>query len=95
MTREEIENSRDPKQLIITHERVRRRKELSKAAKLTYAAFKAQLTCTGARIPTQAMQSFMPMEIIAYTDVEDNQIYVPQSQTWLQGSDYKSISYIL
>lgn len=61
-------------------------KTRTKMAQRMFEAFKQQLTCTGARIPTQAMQSFMAMDVIAYTDNEDNNVYVPQSQTWLQGS---------
>ena len=70
-------------------------KLLREQGKQLRTSFLKQLECVGARIPTQAMQSFMPMEIIAYTDVAENQVYVNLSQTWLQGSDYKSISYIL
>ena len=34
------------------------------------------------------MQSFMPMKVIAFTNSTHNDIYIPRSQTWLQGSDY-------
>jgi hypothetical protein len=33
------------------------------------------------------MQSFMPMEVVAFTDSDINEVYVPTNQTWLQGSD--------
>ena len=59
-----------------------------KLSKQRFWAFKASLNIVSARIPTQAMQSFMPMKIIAFTDDEYNTIYVSRSQAWLQGSDY-------
>jgi len=52
-------------------------------------SFKKQLLYIGARIPTQSMQSFMPMELVAFSDDETNYIMVAKQQTWLQGSDYK------
>ena len=53
-----------------------------------YDSFQKALNIVGARIPTQAMQSFMPMRVVAFTDVETNAVYVPAAQTSLQGSDY-------
>lgn len=53
-----------------------------------FNAFKQSLNLVGARIPTQAMQSFMPMRIVAFTDDETANMFVPRMQTWLQGSDY-------
>ena len=53
-----------------------------------FDAFNLSLNVVGARIPTQAMQSFMPMRIIALTDNEIAEMFVPRVQTWLQGSDY-------
>ena len=41
-----------------------------------------------ARIPAQSMQSFMPMENIAYFDDDSNNAYVSIWQIWLQGSDF-------
>jgi hypothetical protein len=46
-----------------------------------YAAFEKQLYCVGARIPTQSMQSYMAMEIVAFTDSDVNEVYVPAAQT--------------
>lgn len=56
-------------------------------AKQRYYAFRASLNIVGARIPTQAMQSFMPMKVVAFTNSTTNDIYVPRTQLWLQGSD--------
>ena len=52
-----------------------------------FKSFEAQLETIGTRIPTQAMPSFMPMEIIAYTDSEVNDLYVPISLLQRQGAD--------
>lgn len=57
-------------------------------AQRMYDAFKKQLMYVAARIPTQAMQSFMPEEIIAYADVDTALCFVSASQTMLEGSDY-------
>lgn len=43
---------------------------------------------TAARIPAQALQSFMKMKVIGWSQTEKNRIYVSPVQTWLQGSDY-------
>lgn len=67
---------------------IRKRWLISKKADDMYDSFVQSLNIVGARIPTQAMQSFMPMHIIAFTAVDTNAVYVPAAQTALQGSDY-------
>lgn len=62
-------------------------RRISRRAKLMFESFKRQRKMLGTRIPTQAMQSFMPMEIVGYTDSEVNDVYVPVQQFFLQGSD--------
>ena len=52
-----------------------------------FKSFEEQLQTIGTRIPTQAMPSFMPMQIIAYTDSEVNDLYVPISLLQRQGAD--------
>ena len=61
---------------------------IDKLAKRKYETFKKSLYLVGARIPTQGMQSYMPMKVVMFTDSEVNDIYVPKAQTWLEGSDY-------
>ena len=34
----------------------------------------------------------MPMEVVAFTDSDINEVYVPTNQTWLQGSDYDRVT---
>ncbi len=70
------------------HEAIIFDEKLVKLSHHKYDSFKRQLNFIGARIPTQSMQSFMPMKVVAFTDSEINDIYVPKVQTWLQGSDY-------
>ena len=61
-------------------------------AKNRYEAFLRGLQFIGARIPTQAMQSFMPFEVICFIDDDQNKVYVPKANTHIEGSDYdKSI----
>lgn len=67
---------------------VRREIAIENKAKDMYDSFKQSLYYVGARIPTQAMQSFMPMEVVAFTESDINLVYVPKMQTYLEGSDY-------
>lgn len=62
--------------------------KVDKQARFRYAAFLKQLQYVGARIPTQSMQSFMGLELVGFTNNTTAEVYVPASQTWLQGSDY-------
>lgn len=53
-----------------------------------FNSFKMSLDMVGSRIPAQAMQSFQPLKIVAFTDSETNDIYVNRHQTYLEGSDF-------
>lgn len=57
-------------------------------AKNRYDAFIRGIQFIGARIPTQAMQSFMPFEVICFIDDDQNKAYVPKANTHIEGSDY-------
>lgn len=57
-------------------------------AKNRYEAFIRGIQFIGARIPTQAMQSFMPFEVICFLDDDQNKAYVPKANTHIEGSDY-------
>ena len=72
----------------IADEAIRFDKRLRSQAADQYESFIKQLYTIGARIPTQAMQSFMAMKTIAVTKTKQNAVYVPKSQTYLEGSDY-------
>ena len=56
-------------------------RRLQRLSKQRFEAFKLSLDVVGARIPTQAMQSFMPMRIVALTDDETANMFVPRFQT--------------
>lgn len=58
------------------------------AAKNKYDAFIKSLQFVGARIPTQNMQSFAALEVVAFSDTDTNSIYVPKMITYLEGSDF-------
>jgi len=62
--------------------------EVERLANDKYESFKEASTYIGARIPTQNMQSYMPFKVVAYTDSEKNEIYLPKQNTYLTGSDY-------
>lgn len=53
-----------------------------------YAAFAESLNVIASRTPSQSMQSFMPMKIVAYENQDVNYAYVSTAQIWLQGSDF-------
>lgn len=63
-------------------------KQIGDAAKKKYTSFLKSLEFIAARIPSQSMQSFMPMVIKEFTESEKNVAYVSHWQLWLQGSDY-------
>ena len=63
-------------------------RKIETKARLQYESFLKQLDYVGARIPTQSMQSFMALRLVGFSDSDTNDVYVPKSQTWLQGSDY-------
>lgn len=66
----------------------RKERTIQRKAERMFKSFKQSLLYVGARIPTQAMQSFMPMETIAWVNTDKNVVYVPAMQTYLEGSDY-------
>lgn len=53
-----------------------------------YNSFKESLNSIVARTPSQTMQSFMPMTIVAFDKSGNNSTYVSDMQVWLQGSDF-------
>ena len=63
------------------------KERIDRKASRMYQSFLYQRKMLGTRIPTQAMQSFMPMEIVGFTDSVVNDVYVPVQMFFLQGSD--------
>lgn len=61
---------------------------LTKLAKKQHVSWDKSREFVAARIPAQSMQSFMPMENVAYFDDDSNNAYVSVWQIWLQGSDF-------
>lgn len=57
-------------------------------AEKQFVAFKRFLECIGTRIPSQALQSCAKCRIIGFTGSRTNDVYVPQTLTWVAGSDY-------
>ena len=64
------------------------RKKIKKLADRQYQAFLAHLKYIGARIPTQAMQSFADVEVVGFTNSPTNECYMARAITWIAGSDY-------
>lgn len=52
-----------------------------------YQSFVKTLKIIATRIPTQALQSFMEMQVAAFNEDESNDTFVSRWQLWLQGSD--------
>lgn len=57
-------------------------------ANAMYSSWLRSNDIIAARIPSQAMQSFMPMKVVGYNEDKGNNVYVSHWQLWLQGSDY-------
>ena len=53
-----------------------------------HSSFLLSLNVLAARIPAQCMQSFMAMEVAAFSSSDTNNAYVSTSQIYLQGSDF-------
>lgn len=53
-----------------------------------YNSFIRSLDIVATRTPSQSMQSFMPMKVIAFDNPDINTAYVSDLQILLQGSDY-------
>lgn len=53
-----------------------------------FVSFKESLKVLAARIPSQSMQSFMPMKVVGFDDSNINSAYVNYWQIYLQGSDF-------
>lgn len=81
-------NTTTLQQMLEDNQAIRFTNRIKKIAESKYQAFIKSLNFVGTRIPCQSMQSFMPLEVVAFTDSDINEVYVPTNQTWLQGSDY-------
>lgn len=58
-----------------------------KLSNTLYQSFVKACSITSSRIPTQALASFMDMQVAAYNPQEVNEVFVSRWQLWLQGSD--------
>lgn len=83
-----IKFSKDLLGKLINAEDRRFNKVIDKLSKEQYKAFVKSLRMIGARIPSQAMQSFSGVEVVNFTDSDENEIYLPRTLTWIAGSDY-------
>lgn len=59
----------------------------NKLSKTLYNSFVKSCSITSSRIPTQALASFMDMQVAAYNPEAANEVFVSRWQLWLQGSD--------
>lgn len=57
-------------------------------SKIMHESFLKQLSAIGTRIPSQAMQSMMPLECVGYLDADYNEEMASIEMTYIQGSDY-------
>ena len=58
-----------------------------KLSNTLYQSFVKACSITSSRIPTQALASFMDMQVAAYNPQAANEVFVSRWQLWLQGSD--------
>lgn len=59
-----------------------------KSLREKHTSFLKSLDVVAARIPSQSMQSFMPMRVVAFDNPDVNTAFVSTMQILLQGSDY-------
>lgn len=59
-----------------------------KIGRAKYQSFLKSLDIVATRTPSQSMQSFMPMKVVAFDNPDINTAYVSTLQILLQGSDY-------
>lgn len=59
-----------------------------KISRAKYQSFLKSLDIVATRTPSQSMQSFMPMQVVAFDNPDINTAYVSTLQILLQGSDY-------
>jgi hypothetical protein len=62
-------------------EEAKNERRIINLAKRNYDAFEKSLRFIGTRIPAQSMQSFMPLEIVGFTNSKLNDVYVPHMLT--------------
>ena len=58
-----------------------------KLADTLYNSFVKACNITSSRIPTQALASFMDMQVVSFNPSGANDVFVTRWQLWLQGSD--------
>ena len=87
ITKKVIEESDDVWDLLNGTEGYERKSRLEQRAKILYRNFMHQLNYIQTRIPAQAMQSTMNIEVIDFADTDMNYIWVPKMLMKLQGSD--------
>ena len=61
-------------------------RRIERYSKKIYRSFIESLKITANRIPAQAFQSIMTMDVVGFSDAESNEAYVSLYQIWLQGS---------
>ena len=61
---------------------------VKRSCRTKHTSFLKALDIVAARIPSQSMQSFMPMKVVAFDNPDVNTAYVSTMQILLQGSDY-------
>jgi len=82
----DVDGSEDFNQLftveqLLEIEEERFNKRVEDLAVERFNAFNESLNFVCARIPTQGMQSFMPMRVVAFTDSKINDVYVAKANT--------------
>lgn len=64
-------------------------------AKNKFNSFVKTLNFIGVRIPCQGMQSFAPLKVVGFVDVDTNEVYIPVTEQWIEGSDYDIDKYYI
>lgn len=87
--REKQRNFEDTFNRSVIYDDVNKNPKLLKSLREKHTSFLKSLYVVAARIPSQSMQSFMPMKVVAFDNPDINTAHVSTLQILLQGSDYR------
>lgn len=79
--RKEIDNLRSNKNKAL-------KRFIDNEAQAKFDSFVKTMNFIGVRIPCQGMQSFAPLRVVGFVDVDTNEVYIPTSEQWIEGADY-------
>ena len=84
----DLSNSIDPNKDFVSQFEEVKSKAINDLSNSIYTSWLKSNDVVAARIPSQAMQSFMSMKNVGYTEDRGNNVFISHIQLLLQGSDF-------